>query len=402
MQRQVSYLFLLVSLLVWAPVSARELPQPKAEYVILVSMDGFRWDYPAKYKAPTLDEMSRTGVSTAMLPSFPASTFPNHYALATGLVPDHNGLVNNSFWAADLGKYYSMSAAEKDNPAFYLGDPIWNTAERQGVKVGVHYWVASEYRIGGMRPSYWKRYGQDMLSYEARVDSTLALLRRPLDRRPRLLMLYFDEPDHAGHEFGPDSPQVRSQVARVDGMIARLRKGLRDMGMADKVDLIVLSDHGMTKITPQRCVRPHQYIKKSWHDHITTGTPTSIFSKNEACRDSILRALKGVKHITVYKKEEIPAELNYGSSPRVGDIVVIPDCGWQLVDKPRNKRGAHGYRPSDRDMQAVFRAEGPDFKAGYRAPQFRNVCIYPLICHLLGITPSPNDGSLEEIAPILR
>ena len=402
--RYLRSILLLLGLCLLPGLSARSanLPKPKAEYVIVVSCDGFRWDYPEKYKSPTIDEMGRTGVRADMLPSFPASTFPNHYAIATGLVPDHNGLVNNSFWAADLGKYYSMSSPEKNNPAFYLGEPIWNTAERQGVKAGIHYWVASEYLIGGRQASYWKRYGVDMLSYEARVDSTLALLDKPMSERPRLLMLYFDEPDHTGHEFGPDDPRVGVEVRRVDKMVARLRNGLKKMGLKDKVDLIVLSDHGMTGISPDRCVKPHDFIKKSWYDRITTGAPTSIFTKNEACRDSVLAAFANVEHVSVYKKEEVPAELNYGTSPRIGDVVVIPECGWQLVDKPRKKRGAHGYRPSDRDMQAIFRAEGPDFKRGFRCPQFRNVSVYPLVCHLLGIEPAPNDGAIEEVAPMLR
>ena len=118
------------------PVSARK---PKAKYVIMVSMDGFRYDYPQKYGSPNLDKIALNGVSTDMLASFPSSTFPNHYAIATGLVPDHNGLVNNSFWDPDLKEYYSLSGPNKDNPAFYLGEPIWNTAQRQGVLAGINY-----------------------------------------------------------------------------------------------------------------------------------------------------------------------------------------------------------------------------------------------------------------------
>lgn len=374
----------------------------KAEYVILVSMDGFRHDYVIKYSTPTLNEMAKTGVSTAMLPSFPASTFPNHYALATGLVPDHNGLVNNSFWNPDANDFYSMGGPNRDNPAFYLGEPIWNTASRQGILTGVHYWVGSEYAINGKRPAYYRPYDNNLLSYEARTDSTLALLKKPKALRPRLLMLYFDEPDHTGHSFGPDSDETGAQVARVDSMICRLRKGIKEMGLQKKVDLIVLSDHGMAEISPDRVVKPSDYLKEEWYDRMVVGTPTSIFSKNEQCRDSIMAALKGVEHIHVWKKEDIPAELDYGTSNRIGDILVAPDAGWQFRDRPSPGKGAHGYFPSDSQMQTVFRAEGPDFRKGFEAAQFRNVSIYPLICWILGIEPSPNDGDLGEIKDMLR
>ena len=382
------------------PVSAK---RPKAKYVIVVSMDGFRYDYPEKYGAPNLDKIALNGVSTDMIPSFPSSTFPNHYALATGLVPDHNGLVNNSFWDPELKEYYSLSGPNKDNPAFYLGEPIWNTAQRQGIIAGVNYWVSSEYLIGGGRPRYYRPYDNDnLLSFEARTDSTLAFLSMPKKDRPRLIMLYFDEPDHAGHVNGPDSPLVGEQVRRVDEMIGRLREGIRRKGLQKKVDLIVLADHGMTEISPERLVKPSDHIKPEWYDHIVTGIPTSIFSKDAACRDSIYNAMKGIEHVHVWKKEEIPTELNYGSSNRVGDIVVAPDLGWQVGEVSSRNKGTHGFFPSEREMQTVFRAEGPDFKKNVRIPQFRNVSIYPLVCWILGIEPAPNDGDFEEVKPMLR
>ena len=381
------------------PVSARK---PKAKYVIMVSMDGFRYDYPEKYGAPNLDKIALNGVSTDMLASFPSSTFPNHYAIATGLVPDHNGLVNNSFWDPDLKEYYSLSGPNKDNPAFYLGEPIWNTAQRQGVLAGINYWVGSEFEIGGSRPKYYRPYDNaTLLNYEERTDATLAFLSMPKKDRPRLIMLYFDEPDHTAHANGPDSPLVGEQVARVDAMIGRLREGIRRKGLQNKVDLIVLADHGMTEISPERVVKPSDYIKPEWYDHIVTGIPTSIFSKPEY-RDSIYNAMKDIPHVHVWKKEEIPAELNYGSSNRVGDIVVAPDLGWQVTEVASRNKGAHGFFPWEKEMQPVFRAEGPDFKKNVRVPQFRNVSVYPLVCWILGIEPAPNDGDFEEVRPMLK
>lgn len=393
-------LFLSLALLAAAlPSDARK---PRAKYVIVISMDGFRHDYPDLYYTPNLDQMERNGIAADMIPSYPSSTFPNHYTIATGLVPDHNGLVNNTFWDEDLQKMYSIGGTVKEDPAFYLGEPLWNTAERQGVKAGITYWVSSEFGVGGRNPSYFLKYDDNLISFEERIDRTLSLMKLPKAERPRLLMIYFDEPDHAGHQYGPLDLRVADQVERVDRMVGRLRDGLKAAGLARKTDLIVLADHGMAEISPLRVVNPYKYIKEEWCERIIFGTPTAIFSKDAACRDSLYNALQAMEHVRVWKKEEIPAELNYGTSPRIGDIVIDPDLGWQISSRFPTNRGTHGFDPAYTDMHTVFRAEGPDFKKGIRIPAFRNTAIYPLVCRLLRIEPAPNDGRIEEVLPMLR
>ncbi|MBQ9309658.1 MAG: alkaline phosphatase family protein [Bacteroidales bacterium] len=371
-------------------------------YVVIVSFDGFRHDYIDNNRTPNFDKMAKNGVSAVMMPSYPASTFPNHYAMATGLVPDHNGLVNNSFWEPEHKVRYSMGSPIKSNSYFYLGEPIWNTAQRQGVIAGVTYWVSSEFVIGGGQPRYYLPYADnELLSFENRVKRTAELLSLPEDERPRLVMLYFSEPDHTGHNYGPHHRNTAKEVRRMDKILGQLRNTLAKLPIADNIDLIVVSDHGMTDISPEKCVSADKYLRKEWMERCIYGTPTSIFSKNEASRDSILAALRGVEHLHVWKKEEVPAELNYGTSERLGDIIVAPELGWRFSDRPGNKMGGHGYFPSDSDMQTVFRAEGPDFKKGFVNPKFRNVSIYVLACHLLGIEPAPNDGDLQEVLPML-
>ena len=392
-------LSLLVLLTFVTPADAR---RPRAKYVIVVSMDGFRHDYTDIYWTPNLDRMARSGVSTDMIPSYPSSTFPNHYAIATGLVPDHNGLVNNTFWDEEIHKMYSISGTAKQDPRFYLGEPIWNTAQRQGVLAGVNYWVSSDFAVNGSYPRYYRKYEGELLSYEARVDSTIALMQLPEKDRPRLLMIYLDEPDHTGHEYGPLDLRTGDQVTRADAIIGRLREGLKKARLANKTDLIVLADHGMADVSPLRVVNPYTYIKEEWCGRINWGIPTTIESKDAACRDSIYTALQAMPHVRVWKKEEIPAELRYGTNPRIGDIVIDPDLGWQISDRIRTGRGAHGFDPVYSDMHTVFRAEGPDFKKGFKADKFHNVSIYPLVCKLLGIEPAPNDGDIGEVLQMLR
>ena len=187
----------------------------------------------------------------------------------------------------------------------------------------------------------------------------------------------------------------------MDSLVVVLRKKIEALPFGEDINLIVTSDHGMTDISPERVVNINDYVKPEWCEVIDGRTPTSIFSKPEY-RDSICNALKKAAHIHVWKKEEIPAELHYGSSDRIGDIVVAPELGWQFTDVARDTKGAHGYFPQSPDMQVMFRAIGPDFKRGYISGGFVNVDIYPLLSHLLQIVPEKTDGRFERIKEILR
>ena len=193
----------------------------KEHYTVIISLDGNRWDYPGKYDMPFFDSLARVGVKARMEPSFPASTFPNHSTMATGLVPDHNGLVNNSFWDPKTEKRYSMGDTScRYNPVYYLGEPVWATAQRQGVKTGNVYWVGSDIPIGGVYPTYYRRWDDDPhWDFDERVDEIVRLMSLPREERPRLVMGYFDEPDHQGHLFGPDSPEVAAACHSMDSLM---------------------------------------------------------------------------------------------------------------------------------------------------------------------------------------
>ena len=397
MKKQFVLLGLLALLIVSCTKSERK------HYTVIVSLDGFRWDYPSLYSTPILDGMAEKGVSAIMLPSFPASTFPNHYTLATGLVPDHNGIINNSFWNPKTQKRYSMGdSATRYNPEYYLGEPIWITAQKQGLKAGVLYWVGSDIPIKDTYPTYYKVWDDvPRLTFAQRIDTAMAWLNKPESERPDLIMLYIEEPDMAGHNFGPKSEETGKIVHYVDSLMGMLSTQIATLPYADQVNLIVTSDHGMTDISPERFVDATLYINPDWCELVDGATPTSIFTK-EGYKDSVYNVLKDVEHIHVWKKEDIPAELNYGTSDRIGDIVVAPELGWQFAYKVKASKGAHGYFPSSPDMQVMFRAYGPDFKQGYTSSNsFINVDIYPLLAHLLGVQPERTDGEYNRIKDIL-
>jgi predicted AlkP superfamily pyrophosphatase or phosphodiesterase len=379
-------------------------------YTVIISLDGNRWDYPQYYNTEFFDSLATVGVSARMEPSFPASTFPNHYTLATGLVPDHHGLVNNSFW--DPGREYSYSMSDpacRYDPYYYGGEPIWITAQRQGVKTGNVYWVGSDIPIKDEYPTYYRNWDEDPhWDFEERVDEIVRLLSLPESERPRLVMGYFDEPDHTGHVYGPISPETKDMVEHMDSLMHGLYLRLKALPYGDRINFIVLSDHGMEDISPERFVSWHAEIPEGWAEKVMATSPTSIFVK-EGYVDSLYNRLSKIEHLSVWKHGEVPGELNYGTSGRLGDLIVAPDLGWQFASSPSKNNGAHGYSPKEPDMMVMFRAVGPDFKEGYEAPftegeqsAFRNVDIYPLLCKLLGIKPAATDGNLERIVNILK
>ena len=379
-------------------------------YTVIVSLDGFRWDYPEYYDMPFMDSLESAGVKARMQSSYPSATFPNHYAMATGLVPDHNGIVNNSFWNPETQHAYGMKDQQsRYNPKYYLGEPIWATAQRQGVPCASIYWVGSDIAIGGVYPKYYRHWDANPhWKFEQRAKEVVRLMSLPEEDRPRLIMAYFDEPDHQGHVSGPISPETGEIVHEMDSIIHKMYLQLKALPYGDRINLIVTGDHGMTNISRQRFIGWYDVLPEEWVERIIGSNPTSIWPA-EGHFEDVFQRLSELEHVRVWKHGEVPEYLNYGTSDRVGEIIVCPDLGWQFNYSPSSNQGTHGYDPTEPDMMIAFRAIGPDFKEGYEAPftegeqtAFHNTDLYPLLCHLLGVEPAPVDGKLERIKNILR
>ena len=382
-------------------------------YTVIISLDGSRWDYADYYDMPFFDSLATVGVKARMEASFPSSTFPNHYTMATGLVPDHHGLVNNSFWNPDTQHGYAIGDKESRYDArYYGGEPIWITAQKQGVKCGVVYWVGSDIPVGpegNAFPTYYRHWDEDPhWTFEERCDEIVRLLSLPQKERPRLVMGYFDEPDHQGHVHGPISPECKQMTERMDSLMHSLYLRLKALPIGKKLNFILAGDHGMTEISPERFIGWYDVMPEEWIERIVGNLPTSIWVK-EGYVDSLYNRLKQVEHLNVWKHGEVPAYLNYGTSNRLGDLIVSPDLGWQFYFAPSRNHGTHGFDPTETDMMVAFRAVGPDFKEGYEAPftegeksAFHNTDLYPLLCKLLGVKPAPVDGKLERIQKILK
>jgi predicted AlkP superfamily pyrophosphatase or phosphodiesterase len=380
--------------------------KPFKNYVVLVSFDAFRWDFDKIYKTPNLNKLAADGVkANHLISSFPTNTFPNHYSIATGLYPDHHGLINNSFFAPDLNLSYRIGdRAAVENADFYGGEPIWVTAEKQGVKAASFFWVGSEAPVGGMRPTYWKRYDTNV-TYDSRIDTVVKWLSYPEEIRPELVTLYFDEPDATAHDYGPVSPETGEVVNLLDSLLGDLRNKLSKLPYAKRINLIVLSDHGMAKVSPEKYINLKSVVPDRMIASISGGNPVYLIKPAENKSDSVLFLINKTPGVKAWLKEMLPERWHYGTNPRIPEIVAVADSSWYVGTRPFVGTligGSHGYDNRNSDMYAVFYAAGPAFKKNCTIPELNIVDIYSLICTILDIKPSPNDGNMEIIDRILR
>lgn len=394
------------SILIILPGFKKDSRKPFKNYVVVISFDGFRWDYNKLYNTPNLNKLAKDGVkANRMIPSFPTKTFPNHYTIATGLYPDHHGLIDNSFQATDLGLYYRMSdRTAVENPAFYGGEPMWETAEKQGVKAAAFFWVGSEAPVGGKYPTYWKKY-DGSITYGARIDTVIKWLGYPREKRPELINLYFDEPDLTSHEAGPVSAQTGKVVVMIDSVVGAIRLKLASLPEAKRINLIVLSDHGMEAISPERYINIKDVVPNRMIASISGGNPVYQISPAQGKSDSVLYFLNSVKGMKAWRKSQLPPKWHYGANPRIPEIVVVADSSWSLGTRSEAtsiKGGAHGYDNYNSDMFSIFYASGPAFKKNYQFKELNNIDIYNLVCRILNINPAANDGDPEHIKGMLR
>jgi predicted AlkP superfamily pyrophosphatase or phosphodiesterase len=390
---------------------ANRAEQQKKHYVILVSLDGFRYDYAEKYHAENLLALAKGGATApqGMIPSYPSLTFPNHYTLATGLYPEHHGIVGNSFYDPAEKRTYKFTDASVTDGSWYGGTPIWVLAEQQGMRAACFFWPGSEAEIQGTRPSYYAKY-DDKVPDDKRVAQVLDWLQLPAEQRPHLITLYFADVDHAGHEYGPDTEQVRAAVQVVDREIGALREGVGKLNLP--VDVIVVSDHGMAKVEGDWITLDQYFPDAGAFEKIL---PPQLYAKSEADAQRAYEGLKGKSEkFEVYRRAQMPAALHDDSNPRSGDPIVVP-TGPYLVrfsappaGTPEHQMvGAHGYDPKAiPEMKATFVAAGPDIRAGAKVAPFENVNVYPLLVKLLGLDivhlrTGAIDGDLKVLQPIL-
>ncbi|HEY8995285.1 MAG TPA: ectonucleotide pyrophosphatase/phosphodiesterase [Lacunisphaera sp.] len=408
MRRLPVILLVLVSLAVTACQSpvARRPDGP----LILISIDGFRWDYLQQYDVPTLRALAASGVhAKRMTPCFPTATFPSHYTLVTGLYPEHHGIVSNIFFDTALGARFVSKSAESagDSRWWEGGEPIWITAEKQGVRSACVFWPGSEAAIHGVRPSLFKNFDNQLTCLQ-RVENLLGWLERPPGDRPKFGVLYFNNVDVTGHSFGPDAPETAAAVHEADTAIARLLEGLAQLGLRESANLVIVSDHGMEPVSIDRTLVVEDYLEPGTFEMDFAGPVAGLRPKPGTTAEELANRLRG-RHpqLNVWLRQEVPARLHYRASDRITPVVVLANPGWELSNREwirthrlTFERGSHGYDPATPNMGALFIAHGPAFRQYVTIDDVESIHVYDLLCAALGITPAPNDGdqSLARLA----
>lgn len=378
-------------------------------YVVILSMDAFRHDLSDLYNTPTLDSIANVGVFSKVMPCFPSNTFPNHYSMATGLHPDHHGIVNNSFYDKKLQRSYSISNDEaRVNPDFYKGEPIWNTVERQGQIAHVYTWVGVEAPYEDVFPTKYLIYDSRRTRKELTDHVLKALCNNNVDAIPNLTMWYFDEPDAIEHTFSPTSEQTREVVEDIDETLAYFMREVRKSPVYDKINFIFTADHGMMELDPEKYYNIYDLIPGKARYYYNSN-PLTI---EPADRDiqavyEVLKAHEEEGHYRVWLREDMPEEYHYGTyTDRIQPIVLLADPGWKVVyhkdddwGRPREKASTHGFDPFHPDMHMAFYACGPAFKKGYvHDVTFQNLNDHLIIAHILGIEPAEgNECTWEDV-----
>jgi len=395
----------LSALLACSLAACREAPAlpPERAIVVLISIDGFRWDYLDRFNPPTLRRLAAEGVQAdGLIPQFPSKTFPNHYTIVTGLTLAHHGIISNNIRDAAIPGQFTLSNREvQADPRWWGGEPIWNTAQRQGRKAAAMFWPGSESLIGGRQATYWLPFDDDMPNSE-RVKRVLGWLTLPENERPSFLTLYFSDVDNAGHRSGPDAEETRDAVLSVDKEIGDLVSGVKGAALDDRVHYVIVSDHGMAALSPDRIIVLDDLIDVDTAD-VVDWAPVLALTPNDGNVEKMYAALKD-KHpaLAVYKRSEIPPEYGLAGHPRLPAIFAIAKEGWYIASKrdvarwgEPNRRapgGTHGYDARAQSMHGLFIANGPRIRHGLKFKPFENIHIYEFMCAILGLQPAKNDG----------
>ena len=372
--------------------------------LILISLDGFRWDYFEKYAAESssLRKLRREGVTArGLIPVFPSNTFPNHYTIVTGLYPANHGIVNNDFLDPESGLIfkYNQPTSVRDT-RWWGGEPIWVTAIKQGRKAATSFWVGSEAPIKGIRPTFWRPYDYS-IPFEKRVEELMGWLTAPPADRPAVVAFYLEETNSAGHAHGPDAPEVAAAVRLCDQRVTTLRETLVRGGI--EPNLVIVSDHGMIGTNADRVVILDDYVDRA-KVHVDAEGAVAALRPLDGDIDALMQSLRKIPHAKAYRVGELPKHFRFGDNPRIAPVWILPEEGWHFglrssFERTRKRYsvrgylgGDHGYDPALRSMHGIFIAHGPAFRRGVELAPVENVHLYNLMCAALGLTPAPNDG----------
>lgn len=377
--------------------------------LILLSIDGFAQRYLEKYQPKTLNSLIEQGTSAkALLPVFPSKTFPNHLSIVTGQYPVNHGIVHNDFFHRGINKKYQLGDGKND-VRWLTAKPLWYINEMQGNKSAVYFWPESETPINNKTASYYYPY-KHFTPNSVRLEQILNWLRLPEANRPNFISGYFASVDDAGHDFGENSPELIAAIAKLDSLLANFVRQI-NTEFHGKVNLVIVSDHGMTKINKKHVI--------NWEDmqiddvHVVNGsTQLYLYSDNDKKLQQSLALFENninedqKNGYQIFKFPNFPKHWHLNKTgPAVPNAIInaVPSYIFNKGHKDIDPE-THGYDPKEqRDLDAIFIATGPSFKKNVQVDAFENVNVLPIITRALGLTDVKNiDGTYEIAEKIVK
>lgn len=409
-------LFLIVFL--WIGFFEEGLTQEKDPIVILISLDGFRHDYVERFQPENLSRFISNGTAAkGLIPSFPSKTFPNHYTIATGMLPEHHGLVDNSFYEPEKDLVYTMSNRDIVQDGYwYGGTPLWVLAEQNGLKAVSYFFVGSEAPVQGIRPSEYFDYDEKIPNL-TRISKVFEWLQLPDSERPRFISLYFSDMDDIGHAYGPSNDEkLRPVITKLDHELGALFEGVKSFDLP--VHIILVSDHGMTDVPKENLINLDDLMEGIQARVVNDGALAHVYLEDKKMKKKAMKLIQSRSAwITL---DDLEANENYTDTSffpqRIGDFLILPELGHYLADNRGMMRyqnrsamiktevfGEHGFSPRYQDLWGIFYANGPMIKSGIQIEPFQNIHIYPLVCKILGLPiPEGIDGNPRVLAPVLK
>uniref|UniRef100_A0A8D2KDJ3 Ectonucleotide pyrophosphatase/phosphodiesterase family member 5 n=2 Tax=Urocitellus parryii TaxID=9999 RepID=A0A8D2KDJ3_UROPR len=377
--------------------------QPDQQKVLLVSFDGFRWDYLFKVPTPHFHYIMKYGVHVKQVTNiFITKTYPNHYTLVTGLFAENHGIVANDMFDPILNKSFSLDHMNIYDPKFWEeATPIWITNQRAGHASGAAMWPGADVKIHKSFPTYYMPYNESV-SFEERVAKIIEWFtsKEPIN----LGLLYWEDPDDMGHHLGPDSPLMGPVISDIDHKLGYLIQMLKKAKLWNVVNLIITSDHGMTQCSKERVIELDQYLDKDQYTLVDQSPVAAILPKEGKFNEVYETLAHAHPNLTVYKKEEIPERWHYKYNDRIQPIIAVADEGWYILQNKSDDflLGNHGYDNALAEMHPIFLAHGPAFRKNFTKEAMNSTDLYPLLCHLLNITAMPHNGSLRNVQDLLN
>jgi predicted AlkP superfamily pyrophosphatase or phosphodiesterase len=305
-----------------------------APLVLLISIDGFRYDYFDRAVTPVLDSLIAFGVKAdALIPVFPSKTFPNHYSQVTGMYPENHGIISNRMYDSAFDEYFTIGSKSvtTGDGKWYGGEPVWVTAKQQGKISATMFWPGSEAEIKGSRPDYYFPFN-GAISEKDRIDQVLEWMTMS-EGRPHLITLYFELVDNLGHLYGPDAGALKSAIEIIDYYIGDLLNSLANTQLIEYLDLVIVSDHGMIAVDRARTIFLDDYIDLSQVEIVNWSPITEIIpieGKQSYIFDQLSQANQPMK---VYKKGHLPEDWRYNKHYRITPIVAVAEPGWSITSQ---------------------------------------------------------------------